>query len=300
MSGYKRTVEYKVRHSGLALRWWWMLLILLLVIGGLFLIYPWRHFQVYFDRPVQVSETSLLYLQQLSNKYQDNKQIKLKYISHQLELGYLIKAQNALDAIKKTQLSMLEQREVNWLSYILARENFYSLKQDSGKYKQSKENLIAQLQIIVPFANDEIDYRRLANDSLALGLPALANELYGVLINKYPKQTVDVYVQAAQAAVQAKDFLIGGQYYFTAMNLTQEQQKKLRYFYDAVVSIEYNGNADMALTAAEKYISQFAVDQQLSVFMTKLALRANHPEVAQAYILQSLLKPLLKPGASKA
>jgi hypothetical protein len=300
MSDYRRTVEYKVKNHSLSPRWWWMLLVLLLIIGGLFLIYPWRHFQAYFDRPVPVSETSLLYLQQLSDKYKDNKQIKLQYISHQLALGYVMKAENSLLEVKKSHLSTAERREVNWLSYILAREKFYSLEKSSGKYAQQKENLIAQLELVWPLATAEADYRQLANDSAALGLLTLANQTYALLIAKYPQQAVDVYVQAAQVAVQAKDFLAGSEYYFKAMNLTKVPQQKSQYFYDAVISMEYNGNAAAALTAAEEYISQVKVDQSLAVFMTKLALRANHPAVAQEYILKALLKPVTKSTAATA
>jgi polysaccharide biosynthesis protein PelB len=72
-----------------------------------------------------------------------------------------------------------------------------------------------------------------------------------------------------------------------------------RLFRAALAALQSEGNAALALSAAERELGTLAADTETLEFLTRLALAANRPEIAQRYA-RMLLKLALLPAAVQA
>lgn len=286
----KRSARYRrVRYKLLPSKW---LLppIVLIVLVSLYFLYPKDFFSKHFSKGVEVSRTSLIYLNQLNRQYKDNKYLKLHQIRHQIELGHVVKASYELEKYSKNKLSSIEKEEVVWLGYILAREQFYQAKKIHRAYAKKKANMLVHLKALLPYTNTELEYKLLAEDSLGLGAPEFNTLIYQKLFKAYPNQPMNVYIRAAQAARYSRAYTQSSRYYFQLQAMEKGEVKKENYFMQAVAVLEESGNAKVALQAAVKNFKGLTVNRKLALFMAKISLRANDPKVAQHYLVQVLYK----------
>lgn len=289
----------KTEDSNKLLSSWVIVVVIMVGIGiGLYFLFPTDYFERHFEKKTKISETSLIYLEQLNKQFGDNEELQLNKIRHLIGLGYVKRAKHALKGYKNKNSSPEAQEEVKWLGYILAREEFYKLKKTDPNYASDKKKLAGHLKSLLFLTDTEQEYKLMATDSMSLGIPDFSTQIFKKLFNKYPNQSVTVYVKAARAALYGENYVLSSNYFFKAQALEKSINKKLEYFMAGVSSLEAMGDAKKALLAAQKNIKQLPHSRKLMVFLTKIALRANNTAQAQVYLLQVIYKR--KPNHEKA
>jgi hypothetical protein len=262
--------------------------LVLLIAVSLYYLYPRDFFARHFENPVKVSQTSLVYLQQLNKQYGKNEALQLQQIRHQIKLGHLKQAEFDLEAYAKHELSPESREEVTWLQYILAREGFYQLKKSAKGYQEKKRAIAAHLERLLVLTDTEVEQKLLAKDSLALGAEKFSANIYKKLLKQHPDQPIAIYLSAAQATRYSKDYQTSSQYYFKAQQLAKNSADKVKYFISGVSVLEESGDAKKALQAAIDNFNKLPVNKDLSMYIAEVALRANKPAVAQTYLRKVL------------
>jgi hypothetical protein len=261
----------------------------LIVAVLLFVLFP-RHL---LDNVVTTKDPSIIsigYLQAFSTTYPDNNELLMALTTQQASLGEINLAKQNFAMLKKINATSTNPQtalQLDWINYEILKYTSYK-----APLREREKLLVTLRNMTKTLAAAPLDVQQLkilAMDSLAYNRADIALQIYQQLLNKNELQTPAEFAMGGNIAMQNNAHQASAAFYRTAYEKSATIADKRKYALD-VMRVLWSGNLleqayQFAITLPDAVID----DQGMLIYISKVCMAANHPEVAQKYALKALL-----------
>lgn len=275
----------------------------LLVAAGMALVFPYRSLEQEIARaPRQIDQLQIAYLRAWLTVRPGGAALRLELARQLLGVNDLDGARTELQQLRGIRDERLAERVV-LLELDIARGELAALDPSDTRLPAQRQALherlleLAQQRVVIAMVG-EIDLE-LARRAAALGARDAAALLYARLLASTLRPGAVVWEEAARAMLALGDAETAAELYFAARRATPLRDEQRRLFLAGLRALLASGQPAAAVDAAELELGSLATDLEVLEFLTRLALAANRPDIAQRYA-QILLKLSLLPAAIEA
>jgi len=228
------------------------------------------------------------YVDNLIQLYPHNKSLKLVRADQNIKLGDIAKAVKEIVPFVVARPATKEEWQAFWLYYQIVRIETYATPEVSPMRGVGLKKMQEMLGQLINHITSGSQLVVLANDAIALGKPDMALLLYQRMLNVDLDENVRVYVKAAKFALSQGDYRLSSELYFIAKNEATTVEDKRMYLIAGLKSLQSGDLLVEAVNAAEKHVGDLSDDRATLIFLTKLALAANKPELAEKYVKKAI------------
>ncbi len=269
--------------------WWHILLFTALLLLLLLFLFPKQLLIKSLINNPNPSALSIIYLRNLAALQPQNMELKLALAEQELKLGNVSNTANIIAPYITLSPHSPEQWKVLWLHYQVTKTQAFALPEKSP-VRLADEKILRQLLPILAQSPDSnvqmID--SLAQDALALGEVKTALILYKTAAKFPGHNSPEFFAQAGKTALFISDYQDSAEFYLLAMQKSTSIDDQRNYFIAALKSLMAGAKFNDALKFSEKNINGLAKDPTTLIFLAKMALSADKPDVAQRYIKRVL------------
>jgi hypothetical protein len=271
----------------------------LLVAGGLALTFPYRDLETRIARETRaVDPLQVEYLRLWLRARPDEHGLRMLLARQLAEIGDYAGARAELRALPRGADPQAAAR-IALLEIDIGLRETYALAQDDPRRALLLAELRAQLDAMTRVAWPASIDVELAERAAQAGAFDAALFWHERLLARDAQLSANAWEAAARriAALGAPE--LAARLYFRAQSVATRRDEKRRLFVAALRTLEGAGLYDAALAAAEVQIGVLGNDTATLEFLTRFALAANRPDIAQRYATR-LLRLSLAPAAIAA
>ena len=265
-----------------------IILFLLMVLIVLFIFFPSDEMIMAFRKAKTPDLVTQRYLVNLLETYPHNIQLKLILARQEIAMGEIERVKRLLRSIAEEDNSAQVALEKRWLEYSILRTQTFAEKPGSLARQKSDELMRKKIAGFLNEPLNDKDLNALSIDALSLDLPELASQFNLQISREYPHQTKAWYANAGKVALMAEHYKQSARYYFIAQKLSKDIEEERQYYIAAIKSLLARGDTNYALEQAEAQLGLLSADQYTLELLAQLAIKANHPAVAQKYVNKAL------------
>ena len=177
---------------------------------------------------------------------------------------------------------------MQWLQYRIIRSKTYATVEGSPARKKLSPVLYKHVKDMAKTQLPPFRTIMVLEDALYLKDKPLARKLYKGLDKEAAFENPEVYAQMGRVALALGDYQQSGEFYFKAQAQVGARDKKRKYFIAGLKSLQQGNLLNKAIKEAESRVGDLINDQDTLFFLTKLALAANKPALAERYIKQAI------------
>lgn len=201
------------------------------------------------------------------------------------------KAQQALEQLQG-DLSSEQEKTVLALRYEVRRQQLKALRPGDSRRPAAEQNYTRQVEHLVQAGATSAELGRYLADARSMGDTATSRRLE-LLLQKKAETGIDVAERQNPEGMTVESALAGGDYRGAAsiqfqMMRTAAHDEKRKHFIRAVQILQSGNLLNDALTEAARHLAPLADDRDTLMFLSRLALSANRPDLAQNYIRRAL------------
>lgn len=249
--------------------------------------FPRDEISVYFYQPFQITPVTVKYLNDILEKYADNI-VDVRLDRDNITPNDYQKIYNNMMMILKIQPVTHRDWEAQWIAYQVFQWLTFSQEKNGAMRVTSEANLKIEIQKLMTGPFLPAHFQVLANDSLALGNPYLAFQVYQAWLKIEPEQPADFYVNMAKTAQFSSLYQQASIYYFLAQQKSQDMIEKRKLFMLGVQSLMADNLHAEAMMQAEANLGELKNDRETLIFLSKAALQSGRPDLAKKYITKAL------------
>jgi hypothetical protein len=271
----------------------------LLVAGGLALTFPYRDLETRIARETRaVDPLQVEYLRLWLRARPDEHGLRMLLARQLAEIGDYAGARAELRALPRGADPQAAAR-IALLEIDIGLRETYALAQDDPRRARLLAELRAQLDAMTRVAWPASIDVELAERAAQAGAFDAALFWHERLLARDAQLSANAWEAAARriAALGAPE--LAARLYFRAQSVATRRDEKRRLFVAALRTLEGAGLYDAALAAAEVQLGVLGNDTATLEFLTRFALAANRPDIAQRYATR-LLRLSLAPAAIAA
>lgn len=274
----------------------------LVVAGGLALVFPYRGLEAEIARdPRQADALQIAYLEAWLSVRPSQESLRYLLARQLMNAGRLDAARGQLAQLGATRDERLAHK-VLLAELDIATLELATLDRDDPQYAARRQalqvRLLALAQRRQAVAVDALDIE-LAQRAAALGARDASALLYERLLAARVRLSAASWEAGARAMLGVGDGALAARLYLAARDAAPQRSEQRRLFLSALRALQGAGLADVALRIAEADLGALATDTEVLEFLTRLALAAGRPDIAQRYA-QLLLRLSLLPAAIEA
>ncbi|MDD2735588.1 MAG: hypothetical protein PHF56_16760 [Desulfuromonadaceae bacterium] len=201
------------------------------------------------------------------------------------------KAQQALEQLQG-DLSSQQLQTVLALRYEVRRQQLQRLRPGDSRWSAAQQAYARQVEHLVQSGASSAELGRYCAEAKSAGDTETFHHLE-TLLQKNAEQGIDVANRQNPEGMTAESALARGDYrgaaaiQFHTMGKVPGNEKR-KYFIGGVRALQSGNLLNDALTEAEKYLAPLANDRETLLFLSRLALSSNRPDLAQRYIRRAL------------
>jgi hypothetical protein len=169
----------------------------------------------------------------------------------------------------------------------------YALAADDPRRAELLAALRSRLRLVAqrPWGASMED--ELLERAVAIGAGDVATTLYGRALERGHRQSASWWQQAAEQMLGLREVPLAVALFLRARAASPTLEGQRRQFIAALQALRADNRLDEALQLAERELGALAADTATLEYLTRLALAAGRPDVAQRYALQMLKLSLL-------
>ena len=267
---------------------WEVIAFVIGVVVILMLIFPQETLRETLSKENKPSVVTEMYLQNVVHLYPKNLKLALLLAQQQLDLGELDEAEHTIKKINPALLSSKSQPEYAWMYYRLKLKQAYALTPDSEAQKEAFDELKSSLKQFETMKLTPEETYQLGKDALALNAPSTATVFFKQLSTMPGAKKFNWEEEAANAALWSKDYKGAAEFYAVAMNNAKTLEQKRNYYMKTLKTYQAGNLVNDAIEFAQKNYNAKFMDKATLEYLSKLALAANRPDLAQQYYLLSM------------
>jgi len=254
----------------------------------LFFFFPKQELLTRIEKQRTADRVARIYIQNLVALYPNNQSLKLIGADQDIQFGELASAIKQVLPLVTQQPSSPNDWKALWLYYQIIRTETYALPEVSDARAKGLVKMQGLLATLTKHFFTSSETLILANDAIALGKPDMAIMLYKNIARTKPEASDVLYTEGAKFALSQGEYQLSADLYFITEQHSQTIAAKRQNFIAGLKSLQSGNLLNDALLAAEKYLGELSNDRTTLVFLTKLALAANQPALAEVYIKRAL------------
>ena len=229
----------------------------------------------------------LSYLRSFKATYPNNNQLIQAIIEQEIGLGQLNKAQTALNELsrqKKTELS----EPIQWLQYLIYRHKTHQAQLNTSQRITYLRDLQQRAATLANASLDSEQLQMLAQDNLALAQAPIALKIYNRLFDQHALKKTTELAEGGHIAMQNNAHSDSAKFYWAAYLQSSKRSDKRIYAQKSLQALWSGNLLPKALLMANKLPADITDDRDLLLYLSRLALAANRPAIAQQYALKAL------------
>lgn len=266
-----------------------------LVVGtGLALLvalYPEREIVSLLSRSGEPSPAVLRYLEALTRIRPNDQMLKLELAAIYLKIEC---PEKALESLKDLDCKLLEPEgklRFEKLRYQATVQQLYFADPDEPEWGQARSEYAAIVEDRIKKGASRSQIGGMLADAEMLGDSATRRRLEVIVGPSGPQGMRSGDAEADEVAgkpLAAGNYRAASEAYISFIPQRKSLPEKRRLFIAALASLQ-SGNMPLdALSLGERQIGPLRDDRETLVFLTRLALAANRPEIAQKYVKRAL------------
>jgi hypothetical protein len=280
--------ETRFKVSRHFVRWWQMLGFLIVSLFLLFFFFPKEQLLHNIAQQRRADVIARQYLQHLVTLYPKEKNYTLLLIEQKLQAGELSGAISAIMSLVVEQ----PKTEIDWkalsLYYKILRVQTYAKPEVSYARRQGIQKMRELITVLQRGPLNAEDLLMIGDDLVKMDNPQAALSVYQRLLTLPQKQCAhdcaELYAAAGRFMLGYRNYRGSAAFYFLAQDSAEALDKKRNYFMLAVKSLQAGDLLELAVTESNKNVGDLVNDKQTLIFLSRLALAANKPKLANDYV----------------
>ena len=265
-----------------------------LVGAGLLLLvvlYPEKSLLRLLEAPNVTSPAQQRYLEALIHLRTGDPNLVIILARSYLAAGCTEKALKVLEH-RRGVLTGEQAKTVMQLYYEARRQQLELMLPDEPGWKAAQQKYAAQVEQLRQAGATPKELVRCLADARALGDKQTVDRLEALLGAAADHGAAPAVEAAASAALAKGDYRGAAEFYFKGMQSSTGLSQKRVYFLAGVRTLQSGNLLAEALAAAERHLDAgLAHDHQSLLYLTRLSLAANRPDLAQKYVRRALGLP---------
>ncbi len=238
----------------------------------------------------QPSPVILSYLQAFKKEYPQNQQIMVALIGQAIDLGRFQTVAENISYYKtiNTSPAAVAKNQYQWFDYLTWRYKTYQQTIPSTRIEDLRQlRQMAKTLAQKPLTTQQL--KTLAKDNLGLHQPDIALKIYNQLFDQHELKTSSDLATGGDIAMQNSAQQDSAKFYWAAYQKATLFQERKQTAFLAIKALWAGNQVDKALALALKLPNSMLKERHSLIFLSKLALAANHPKLAQDYIVRALI-----------
>ena len=231
----------------------------------------------------------LAYLRIWTQARPDAYHLHLVLARHELWQGNLQRAVDALTPIlRASDVESDDLQAARTLLLQIRKMQLWQLQPNSAAFQRAKIVYLRQLRQVASGHWDQTQLQHFAQEAIALGDAQLGYELYVRLIKNQPCQHLQWYERIAGFNLGAGRYERAAQTYFQMSSCITDSTQQQTLIVTGLQALQAGNRLDEAMLASEKYFALLSQNPKTLMYLAKLALASNRPDLAEKYMSQVL------------
>lgn len=232
---------------------------------------------------------SLAYLRIWIRAKPDAYHLRLVLARHELSQGNLQLAEDAVAPIlSASDVDHDDLIDAQTLMLDINKQEMWRLKPNTPAYIRAQAQYLKQLRKIASYHWDLSHLQSFAQEATILGDSQLSHDLYTSLIKNHPCSNLSWYDIVARADLGNGHYGKAAHTYFLASSCTKDPVQQRTYVLTGLKALQSGNRLNDAIQASENYSALLLNDPKALMFLAKLALASNRPDLAEKYISRLL------------
>jgi len=270
-----------------------------LAIGGLaglgllllVMLYPEKSLLRLLSEPDITSPAQQRYLEALVQLRNGDTGLVIPLVRSYLAAGCTEKAARALGYHVRTSLAPDQEQTIRTLRYELRRQELELLVTGEPGWEAARQRYADQIEELRQSGASPRELAQYLGDARRVGDDQTARHLEELLGQSARQQDGDALVVAAELALGKGDYRAAAAFFFQGMAAAKNRDEQRRLFLKGITTLQSGNLLQEAVAAAQKYQQPLSSDRQTLLALTRLALAANRPDLAQQYVRRALGMP---------
>lgn len=239
----------------------------------------------------QPSDITLSYLKAFNGRYPQNTQLIFALIEQEIGMGNLKEAQINLSYLKNIETSPSADvlNQFRWLDFLMLRFKTYKSKINTPERIAYLRQLRQMSKSVADIPLNPPQLRSLAMDNLALGQASIALKIYNHLFDRNELTTPEELAEGGSIAMQNNAQRDSAKFYMAAYNKATTLPEKKQYALNAIKALWAGNFVQEGLSIGNELPESVISDREILLYLTRLALAANRPDIAQKFAVKALL-----------
>lgn len=240
------------------------------------------------DKP---SPVALSYLKAFRKNNEQNPQFMVALIEQEIGMNQLNQAQLDIAFLQKLEPNPGPEHisQIQWLNYLMLRSKAFKTKLNTPERIGYLKNLRSMSDDLLKSPLQLSQFKRLAQDNLALGRADVALAIYNNLFDNHQLTTAVDLADGGNIAMQNNAQRNSSKFYWAAYHAATTINDKKNYAMQAIKALWAGNYVNDAVALANQLPSDMLHDRETLLYLAHLALAANQPKIAERYTLQALL-----------
>lgn len=254
------------------------------LIGVLIFLYPKNSLTAELKALQKPDRVALQYLISLHHLHPNNMTLKIELAKQRVAAGDEKQAISGLYPYVKKSPKTAQEWQIAYLYFQAIGSQIFALKPSDPDRQANTILLREQLNVLqyAPLSTRNLLF--IANVASAINETKIAAKIYDTVAKDAKALSTAELVQAAKYALGVGAYRASANLYFSAQQKATTLAEKREYFLAGVKTLQSGNLMDAAVKAALQYLGDLKNDQQTLVVLTKIALAAGKPDVAQQFI----------------
>lgn len=224
------------------------------------------------------------YLISLHHLHPNNMTLKIELAKQRVAAGEEKQAISGLYPYVQKYPKTAQEWQIAYLYFQAIASQTFALKPSDPDRQANTILLREQLNVLqyAPLSARSLLF--IANVATATNEKEIAAKIYSDVAKNAKTLSTAELVQAAKYALGVGAYRATADLYFSAQQKATTLAKRREYFLAGVKTLQSGNLMDAAINAALQHFGDLKNDQQTLVALTKVALAANKPDVAQQFI----------------
>lgn len=267
-----------------------------LAIGGLagvgllllVMLYPEKSLLKLLAAPDVTSPAQQRYLEALVQLRNGDTDLVIPLVRSYLAAGCTEKAARALSYHVGSSLTPDQEQAISKLRYELRLQELEQLVVGEPGWDEARRRYADQIEELRRAGASSRELAQYLGDARRAGDEHTVSCLEQVLGQGARQPGSDSLIVAAELALGKGDYRSAAAFYFQGMATAAGRDEQRRLFLSGIRTLQSGNLLQEAVAAAEKYQQPLSGDRQTLLALTRLALAANRPDLAQKYVRRAL------------
>lgn len=262
----------------------------LLLVVGFFLLFPKNQVIEQLATESGPAPISIVYLNSLVEDEPHNFYYRFLLTAQDIALGYWSAASSQLYFLEKNadKSNVDFQTRILWLNFKLNINLAYQRHPDTPARRVSEDKAYYYLTQLISRETSQDKLNYMAVSALGLNHPETAMVIYKKLLYLYPTQTKTMTAQIARTALMSCSYQLSGDLYFKAAHMAKTVPEIREYILLGLKAYQSNKLFEAGFDQLKSFKNPLIINNDMALFLTRYALAANRPDLAEKYITQVL------------